>query len=114
MHMDPLELTQHCVVKDILHELSKHKNFNVITFQAEDEIAAAAASVGASFTGKLAVTGTSGPGLALKSETISLALSAELPLVIVNVQRGGPSTGLPTKPEQSDLMFYYRLFKQIR
>ena len=90
---------------DILHELSKHKNFNVITFQAEDEIAAAAASVGASFTGKLAVTGTSGPGLALKSETISLALSAELPLVIVNVQRGGPSTGLPTKPEQSDLMF---------
>jgi|TARA_B100000965_G_scaffold218876_1_gene183189 2-oxoglutarate ferredoxin oxidoreductase subunit alpha len=90
---------------DILHELSKHKNFNVITFQAEDEIAAAAASVGASFTGKLAVTGTSGPGLALKSETISLALSAELPLVVVNVQRGGPSTGLPTKPEQSDLMF---------
>ena len=90
---------------DILHELSNHKNFNVITFQAEDEIAAAAASVGASFTGKLAVTGTSGPGLALKSETISLALSAELPLVIVNVQRGGPSTGLPTKPEQSDLMF---------
>ena len=88
-----------------MHELSKHKNFNVITFQAEDEIAAAAASVGASFTGKLAVTGTSGPGLALKSETISLALSAELPLVIVNVQRGGPSTGLPTKPEQSDLMF---------
>jgi len=90
---------------DILHELSKHKNFDVITFQAEDEIAAAAASVGASFTGKLAVTGTSGPGLALKSETISLALSAELPLVVVNVQRGGPSTGLPTKPEQSDLMF---------
>ena len=90
---------------DILHELSKHKNFNVITFQAEDEIAAAAAAVGASFTGKLAVTGTSGPGLALKSETISLALSAELPLLIVNVQRGGPSTGLPTKPEQSDLMF---------
>ena len=90
---------------DILNELSKHKNFNVITFQAEDEIAAAAASVGASFTGKLAVTGTSGPGLALKSETISLALSAELPLVVVNVQRGGPSTGLPTKPEQSDLLF---------
>ena len=90
---------------DILHELSKHKNFDVITFQAEDEIAAAAASVGASFTGKLAVTGTSGPGLALTSETISLALSAELPLVVVNVQRGGPSTGLPTKPEQSDLMF---------
>jgi len=90
---------------DILHELSKHKNFNVITFQAEDEIAAAAATVGASFSGKLAVTGTSGPGLALKSETISLALSAELPLVVVNVQRGGPSTGLPTKPEQSDLLF---------
>ena len=90
---------------DILHELSKHKNFGVITFQAEDEIAAAAATVGASFTGKLAVTGTSGPGLALKGETISLALSAELPMVIVNVQRGGPSTGLPTKPEQSDLLF---------
>ena len=90
---------------DILHELSKHKNFDTITFQAEDEIAAAASAVGASFTGKLAVTGTSGPGLALKSETISLAVSTELPLVVVNVQRGGPSTGLPTKPEQSDLMF---------
>ena len=90
---------------DILHELSKHKNFDVITFQAEDEIAAVAAAVGSSFAGKLAVTGTSGPGLALKSETISLAVSTELPLIVVDVQRGGPSTGLPTKPEQSDLLF---------
>ena len=90
---------------DILHELSKHKNFGVITFQAEDEIAAAAAAVGSSFTGKLAVTGTSGPGLALKSETISLAVATELPMIIIDVQRGGPSTGLPTKPEQSDLLF---------
>ena len=90
---------------DILHELSKHKNFGVITFQAEDEIAAASAAVGSSFTGKLAVTGTSGPGLALKSETISLAVSTELPMIIIDVQRGGPSTGLPTKPEQSDLLF---------
>ncbi|MBB37647.1 MAG: 2-oxoglutarate ferredoxin oxidoreductase subunit alpha [Actinobacteria bacterium] len=90
---------------DILHELSKHKNFGVITFQAEDEIAAAAAAVGSSFTGKLAVTGTSGPGLALKSETVSLAVSTELPMIIIDVQRGGPSTGLPTKPEQSDLLF---------
>ena len=90
---------------DILHELSKHKNFDVITFQAEDEIAAVAAAVGASFAGRLAVTGTSGPGLALKSETISLAVSTELPLIVIDVQRGGPSTGLPTKPEQSDLLF---------
>jgi 2-oxoglutarate ferredoxin oxidoreductase subunit alpha len=90
---------------DILHELSKHKNFGVITFQAEDEIAAAASAVGSSFTGKLAVTGTSGPGLALKSETISLAVATELPMIIIDVQRGGPSTGLPTKPEQSDLLF---------
>jgi len=90
---------------DILHELSKHKNFGVITFQAEDEIAAAAAAVGSSFAGKLAVTGTSGPGLALKSETISLAVATELPMIIIDVQRGGPSTGLPTKPEQSDLLF---------
>lgn len=89
---------------DILHELSRHPHFGVKTFQAEDEIAAAGSAVGAAFAGSLAVTGTSGPGLALKSETISLAVTAELPMVIVDVQRGGPSTGLPTKPEQSDLM----------
>ena len=90
---------------DILHELAKHKNFGVRTYQAEDEIAGAGAAVGASFAGHLAVTGTSGPGLALKSETISLALSMELPLVVIDVQRAGPSTGLPTKVEQSDLLF---------
>jgi 2-oxoglutarate ferredoxin oxidoreductase subunit alpha len=90
---------------DILHELSKHKNFGVKTFQAEDEIAGIGVAVGAAFTGNLAFTGTSGPGLALKSETISLALMTELPLVIIDVQRGGPSTGLPTKPEQADLLF---------
>ena len=89
---------------DILHELARHRNFGVRTFQAEDEIAAVGAALGAAFAGSLAVTGTSGPGIALKSETISLALMAELPLIIVDVQRGGPSTGLPTKPEQSDLL----------
>jgi 2-oxoglutarate ferredoxin oxidoreductase subunit alpha len=89
---------------DILHELSRHKNFGVITFQAEDEIAAVGAAVGASFSGAIGVTGTSGPGLALKSETVGLAVMTELPLVIINVQRGGPSTGLPTKTEQADLM----------
>ncbi len=89
---------------DILHELSKHRSFGVRTYQAEDEIAAAGAAVGASFAGQLGVTGTSGPGLALKSETISLALMAELPMLVVDVQRGGPSTGLPTKTEQSDLL----------
>jgi 2-oxoglutarate ferredoxin oxidoreductase subunit alpha len=88
---------------DILHELSKHKNFGVRTFQAEDEIAAAASALGAAFGGALAVTTTAGPGVALKAETISLAVSVELPFVIVNIQRGGPSTGLPTKTEQSDL-----------
>ncbi|HEV2889324.1 MAG TPA: 2-oxoacid:acceptor oxidoreductase subunit alpha [Frankiaceae bacterium] len=88
---------------DILHELSKHKNFGVRTFQAEDEIAAAASALGAAFGGALAVTTTAGPGVALKSETISLAVAVELPLVVVNIQRGGPSTGLPTKTEQSDL-----------
>lgn len=88
---------------EILHELVRHRNFGVKTFQAEDEIAAAGAALGAAFTGSLAVTGTSGPGLSLKGETISLALMTELPMVIVDVQRGGPSTGLPTKPEQSDL-----------
>ncbi len=89
---------------DILHELSRHKNFGVKTFQAEDEIAAVGAALGAAFTGHLAVTGTSGPGVALKSETISLAVVAELPMIVVDVQRAGPSTGMPTKPEQSDLM----------
>ena len=89
---------------DILHELSKHKNFGVRTFQAEDEIAAIGAALGASFGGSLAVTTTSGPGVALKSETIGLAVSLELPLLIVDIQRGGPSTGLPTKTEQADLL----------
>src|SRR4051794_11805916 len=89
---------------DILHELSKHKTFNVRTFQAEDEIAGIGAALGASFGGALAITTTSGPGISLKSETIGLAVMIELPLVIVDVQRGGPSTGLPTKTEQSDLL----------
>jgi 2-oxoglutarate ferredoxin oxidoreductase subunit alpha len=89
---------------DILHELSKLKNFGVKTLQAEDEIAAAGAAVGAAFAGNLAITATSGPGVDLKSETIGLAVSLELPLVLVDVQRGGPSTGLPTKTEQADLM----------
>lgn len=89
---------------DILHELSKHKNFGVKTFQAEDEIAAITSSIGASFGGALGVTGSSGPGIALKGEAIGLALMLELPLVIVNIQRGGPSTGLPTKTEQADLL----------
>ncbi|MEV0246450.1 2-oxoacid:acceptor oxidoreductase subunit alpha [Nocardia sp. NPDC050712] len=89
---------------DILHELSKHKNFGVTTFQAEDEIAGIGAALGASLGGALGVTSTSGPGLALKSETIGLAVMTELPLVIVDVQRGGPSTGLPTKTEQADLL----------
>ena len=89
---------------DILHQLSLAKNFNVVTFQAEDEIAAAGAAIGVSFGGGLGVTGTSGPGIALKSEAIGLAVMTELPLVIVDVQRGGPSTGLPTKTEQADLL----------
>ncbi|MFM9050272.1 MAG: 2-oxoacid:acceptor oxidoreductase subunit alpha [Actinomycetota bacterium] len=89
---------------DILHELSKHKSFGVITFQAEDEIAGIGAALGAAYGGALAVTTTSGPGIALKSETIGLAVSLELPLIVVDVQRGGPSTGLPTKTEQSDLL----------
>jgi len=95
---------------DILHELSKYKNFNIKTFQAEDEIAAICSSIGASFGGSLAITGSSGPGIALKGEAIGLATMLELPLVIVNVQRAGPSTGLPTKTEQADLMqaFYGR------
>ena len=89
---------------DILHELSKHKNFDVTTFQAEDEIAGIGAALGASLGGALGVTSTSGPGLALKSETIGLAVMTELPLLIIDVQRGGPSTGLPTKTEQADLL----------
>ncbi|WP_030773646.1 2-oxoacid:acceptor oxidoreductase subunit alpha [Streptomyces sp. NRRL F-2664] len=89
---------------DILHELSKHKNFGVRTFQAEDEIAGIGAALGAAFGGALGVTTTSGPGVALKSETIGLAVSLELPLLIVDIQRGGPSTGLPTKTEQADLL----------
>ncbi|MFH0245745.1 2-oxoacid:acceptor oxidoreductase subunit alpha [Streptomyces sp. HK10] len=89
---------------DILHELSRHKNFGVRTFQAEDEIAGIGAALGAAFGGALAVTTTSGPGVALKSETIGLAVSLELPLLIVDIQRGGPSTGLPTKTEQADLL----------
>ncbi|MGW5974764.1 2-oxoacid:acceptor oxidoreductase subunit alpha [Streptomyces sp. NPDC055186] len=89
---------------DILHELSRHKNFDVTAFQAEDEIAAIGAALGASYAGHLGVTTTSGPGVALKAETIGLAVMLEVPLVIVDVQRGGPSTGLPTKTEQADLL----------
>ena len=89
---------------DILHDLSKYKRFGVVTFQAEDEIAGIGAALGAAYGGALAITTTSGPGVALKSEAIGLAVSLELPLVIVDVQRGGPSTGLPTKTEQSDLL----------
>lgn len=89
---------------DILHELSAHQHFGVVTFQAEDEIAGVCSAIGAAFTGDLAITTTSGPGLALKSEAIGLAVMTELPIVIVDVQRGGPSTGLPTKTEQADLL----------
>ena len=89
---------------ELLHELSRHKNFGVITLQAEDEIAAANVALGAAFAGHLAVTGTSGPGMDLKAETLGLAVIMELPMVIVDVQRGGPSTGLPTKTEQGDLL----------
>ena len=89
---------------DILHELAKYRNYGVKTFQAEDEIAGIASAIGASYAGDMAITTTSGPGLALKSEALGLAVITELPLVVVNVQRGGPSTGLPTKTEQADLM----------
>ncbi len=92
---------------DILHDLSKYKNFGVRTFQAEDEIAAITSSIGAAYGGSLGVTTSSGPGIALKGEAIGLAVMLEIPLVIVNIQRGGPSTGLPTKTEQSDLMQAY-------
>src|SRR3979411_830271 len=89
---------------DILHELSQYKNFGVMTFQAEDEIAAITSAIGAAYAGALALTTTSGPGMALKTEAMGLAIMVELPLVICNIQRGGPSTGLPTKPEQADLL----------
>jgi 2-oxoglutarate ferredoxin oxidoreductase subunit alpha len=89
---------------DILHQLSNYKEFGVTTFQAEDEIAAVCASIGASFGNSLGITGTSGPGIALKSEAMGLAVMTELPLVVIDVQRGGPSTGLPTKTEQADLL----------
>lgn len=88
---------------DILHELANHKNFDVLTFQAEDEIAAITSAIGASFAGEMAVTASSGPGIALKAEAMGLAVMTELPLLIISVQRGGPSTGLPTKTEQADL-----------
>lgn len=92
---------------DILHELSKHKSFGIKTFQAEDEIAAITSAIGASYGGLLGVTTTSGPGMALKAEAMGLAVMLEIPLIIINVQRGGPSTGLPTKTEQSDLLQAY-------
>jgi 2-oxoglutarate/2-oxoacid ferredoxin oxidoreductase subunit alpha len=92
---------------DILHELSKYKNFGVKTFQAEDEIAGISAAIGASYGGSIGMTSTSGPGMALKTEAMGLAMMLEIPLVIINIQRGGPSTGLPTKTEQSDLMQAY-------
>ena len=92
---------------DILHDLSKYKNFGIKTFQAEDEIDAIAAAIGASYGGALGVTSTSGPGMALKTEAMGLAVMLEIPLLIINIQRGGPSTGLPTKTEQSDLMQAY-------
>jgi 2-oxoglutarate ferredoxin oxidoreductase subunit alpha len=92
---------------DILHELARHKNFGIRTFQAEDEIAGITAAIGAAYGGSLGVTSTSGPGMALKSEAMGLAVMLEIPLLIINIQRGGPSTGLPTKTEQSDLMQAY-------
>jgi 2-oxoglutarate/2-oxoacid ferredoxin oxidoreductase subunit alpha len=92
---------------DILHELSKHKNFGIKTFQAEDEIAAITSAIGASYGGNLGITTSSGPGIALKGEAMGLAVMLEIPLLIINIQRGGPSTGLPTKTEQSDLMQAY-------
>jgi 2-oxoglutarate ferredoxin oxidoreductase subunit alpha len=92
---------------DILHDLARHKNFGVRTFQAEDEIAAITSAIGAAYGGALGVTTTSGPGMALKAEAMGLAVMLEIPLIIINIQRGGPSTGLPTKTEQSDLMQAY-------
>lgn len=92
---------------DILHDLARHKNFGVKTFQAEDEIAAITSAIGASYGGSLGVTTSSGPGIALKGEAMGLAVMLEIPLIVINIQRGGPSTGLPTKTEQSDLMQAY-------
>ncbi len=92
---------------DILHGLSRYKNFGVLTFQAEDEIAAIASAIGASYAGSLGITATSGPGICLKSEAMNLAVMTELPVVVIDVQRGGPSTGLPTKTEQSDLLLNF-------
>ena len=92
---------------DILHELSRHKNFGIRTFQAEDEIAAITSAIGAAYGGSMGITTTSGPGMALKAEAMGLAVMLEIPLLIINIQRGGPSTGLPTKTEQSDLMQAY-------
>jgi len=89
---------------DVLHTLSRYKNYGITTFQAEDEIAAVCSAIGAAFAGQLAMTGSSGPGISLKGEALGLAASVELPMVVVNVQRGGPSTGLPTKTEQADLL----------
>src|SRR5207237_9994017 len=89
---------------ELLHELSRRKNFGVRTLQAEDEIAAAGAALGAAFGGSLGVTGTSGPGMDLKSETVGLAVTLELPMIVVDVQRAGPSTGMPTKTEAADLL----------
>jgi len=89
---------------DILHEVTKHKNFGVRTFQAEDEISAMCATIGAAFGGTMGVTASSGPGIALKAEAMGLGMMLELPMIVINVQRGGPSTGLPTKTEQSDLL----------
>ena len=88
----------------VLEELARHKNFGVRTFQAEDEIAAVGAALGASFGGALGVSTSSGPGIVLKQETIGLGITLELPLIIVDIQRAGPSTGMPTKPEQADLL----------
>ena len=89
---------------DVLHELARHKEFGVLTFQAEDEIAGVGAALGAAFGGALGVTTTSGPGVDLKAETVGLAIAMELPLVVCDVQRAGPSTGMPTKTEQADLL----------
>jgi 2-oxoglutarate/2-oxoacid ferredoxin oxidoreductase subunit alpha len=89
---------------DILHEMARHKNFDLLTFQAEDEIAAVTATIGAAFAGAMSITASSGPGIALKAEAMGLAVMTELPMIVINVQRGGPSTGLPTKTEQADLL----------
>ena len=102
----PLVLASYPITpaSEILHELSRHENHGVSTIQAEDEIAAVGMALGASFGGRLGVTTTSGPGMDLKAETIGLAVMLELPLIVIDVQRAGPSTGLPTKIEQSDLL----------